>query len=279
MVCKSRQQSHGSRKAAFTLIELLVVIAIIALLLSIVLPSLKKAKQHGQRIVCQNNLKTLALSNEIYASKCDNWYVSIIDTTMTGRGQPTWNSNSEFRAIVGLEDAAVGSSFVMPQEYLCPADEQSDDNYWQQAGTTYQNYVSYGYNFTDWGPGSRNPAVWSGNIPNANWACRFRISDIRSTADKMMFVDAGDWAAYMPGADYKLYWDRHGQDIVRYRSLNMWYPVYYRHSEGTNVAYFDGHVGFVKKESLFYYDPPASLNGDRGQNASIWFCNPANRIP
>ena len=94
-----------TKKTAFTLIELLVVIAIIALLLSVILPSLRKAKQAAQSIVCRNHLKTLALSNGIYASEWDNWYVPVIDTTMVARGEPTWNSNSAFRKLVGLEDA------------------------------------------------------------------------------------------------------------------------------------------------------------------------------
>ena len=264
---------------AFTLIELLVVIAIIALLLSVILPSLRKAKQAAQSIVCRNHLKTLALSNEIYASGWDNWYVPAIDTTMTDRDEPTWNSNSEFRKIVGLEDAYIGSSFTMPKEYLCPVDEQSDEDYWNNVGVTYANFVSYGYNFTDWGPNAKDPAGWSGNIPLADWSCRLRVNDIRSSATKIMFVDAGDIWVRMAGADYKRYWDQEGQDIVKYRNKNMWYPVYYRHKEGTNVAYFDGHVDFQKKESLFYYDSPESMTRNQGQNESIWFCNSTNRKP
>lgn len=274
---KLNQHIQSRKGSAFTLIELLVVISIIALLLSIIVPALRKAKQSAQSIVCRNNLKTLALSNAVYAAKWDNWYVSVIDTTMTVRGEPTWNTNTEFREITGLEDASADSGFKMPKEYLCPGDKQSDEDYWQQAGGTYQNYVSYGYNFTDWGPTSKNPAVWSGNIPKSNWACRFRVSTIRSSATKIMFLDAGDWAANMSGANYKLYWDQDGQDIVKYRSRNMWYPVYYRHIEGTNAAYFDGHADFQKKETLFYYDPPESQAPNRAQNESIWFCNSENR--
>lgn len=269
------------KKSAFTLIELLVVISIIALLLAVILPSLRKAKEAAQSIVCRNHLKTLALANEVYASKWDNWYVPVIDTTMTGRGQPTWNSNTEFRDVVGLDDATAlgGSRFVMPKEYLCPVDEQSDEDYWTSVSATYKNYVSYGYNLTDWGPSSRNPAGWSGSIPLSDWSCRYRINDLKMSPNKIMFVDAGDWAVFMSGANYQIYWDRFGQNIVKYRDKGMWYPAYFRHNEGTNVAYFDGHVEYRKKQFLFYYDPPESMSGNRGLNESLWFCNPSNRKP
>jgi len=55
------------RKPAFTLIELLVVIAIIALLLSILLPSLKMAKEHAGRLTCADHLKTLGQVLHMYA--------------------------------------------------------------------------------------------------------------------------------------------------------------------------------------------------------------------
>ena len=49
-------------RKAFTLIELLVVIAIIALLLGIVVPSLRKAKEYAKKIICKSNLHQIAVA-------------------------------------------------------------------------------------------------------------------------------------------------------------------------------------------------------------------------
>jgi prepilin-type N-terminal cleavage/methylation domain-containing protein/prepilin-type processing-associated H-X9-DG protein len=57
-----KQYMHG-----FTLVELLVVIAIIALLLSILMPSLGKARKSVQSIVCRSNLKQLSMGMLLYS--------------------------------------------------------------------------------------------------------------------------------------------------------------------------------------------------------------------
>jgi len=68
------------RRSGFTLIELLVVIAIIALLLSILIPTLNLAKEKTKNVLCQNNLRQYGLAGEMYLNENDEAYPNAWDS-------------------------------------------------------------------------------------------------------------------------------------------------------------------------------------------------------
>ncbi len=201
--------------------------------------------------------------------------------SMPSTNRFSWNSNPSFRKIIALSVKKEGAEkfIYYPEEYWCPSDRMvRDEDYCMQPDIQYINRVSYGYNLTDWGRESKKPYRWTpGDMVDLGRYFGLKITQIHKPATKLMFVDGGDFWAEMTGANFKMYWDRWGQDIIKYRAVGVWGPTFYRHSEGVNISFFDGHVEYLKKENVFFYYEGTSY-GDSERNAQLWFCNPSNMI-
>lgn len=102
------------RKKAFTLVELLVVIGIIAVLISILLPSLAKSRRAAQQLLCASNLRQLGYAFTLYAQDWQEMYPAADDSASPwlwmGRG---------FRPKLELYAQRGGDS---PGIFFCPAD-------------------------------------------------------------------------------------------------------------------------------------------------------------
>ncbi len=240
----------SAKTGAFTLIELLVVISIIALLLAILIPSLGKARELANRVVCGNHLRTLTKANEVYATTYDGSYTPIVYERPSSSGTEViqWMRNQSFRKYVQMDDFKgrdePDGEFVLPKEFLCPSDKISKnaDNLYKEDKDDEGVLTSYGYNLTDW---DNTSFKFEGSIGH-------RFDLIKNPAEKLSFIDGIDWWVVWRYADYRRGWDAYGQqNIDFYKAKNIHGPTFYRHNEGAVIGFYDGHSEWMKKQEIY----------------------------
>jgi len=126
-------RSRGCRCGAFTLIELLVVIAVIAILASLLLPALGRAKSQGRRVQCLNNERQLALTWTLYTNDHNDELVANgHSTSYPPDAARLWvggDTHFYFQAftnsmyVLNPQYAAFASYLKSPTIYQCPEDK------------------------------------------------------------------------------------------------------------------------------------------------------------
>ena len=119
------KELRNRKIGAFTLIELLVVIAIIAILASMLLPALARAKQKAQRINCVNNLKQVGTAYRLWANDNGDRYPAQQTAALGG-----WQDNVNLSA-TSADPYMFYNYTIMQNEMgesakivMCPADDR-----------------------------------------------------------------------------------------------------------------------------------------------------------
>lgn len=228
----------------FTMIELLVVISIISMLMSILMPSLKKAREQGRTVVCQTNLRQLMFAWNMYAM--DNGdHLCSASVHLNGprpwlhEAAPLflpnhWVSEGEgvaYNPVIGTEqalaDGALWDYLEVPEVYKCHSHR-----------TDYG--LSYAVNHT-----------MAANLRFGSESIFTTAGDFTTPADRLVFIDSiGILLKEDLNASYPEIYDLelHGFYPIEMdtQQWNSGTRLITRHNGGTNLAFADGHTDYYR---------------------------------
>jgi prepilin-type N-terminal cleavage/methylation domain-containing protein/prepilin-type processing-associated H-X9-DG protein len=273
----NRSLKHA-RRSGFTLIELLVVVAIIALLISILLPSLAAAREQAKRAACAANLKGIAFACLTYAEDSKGVLPSYDQKTSNGqvarvgkdRTIPSKSLTSDPESNTRCYFNLVLSKATQPKIYLCPSATATVDHRYDRSdaariGTdnpvydfhggmgriTEMDHFSYSFanNVVEYAAGGTQKGV---RTKNTNDPRKAILADRNPYCNKVTQGGAIDEGLYEYNKDNGP--DDPGDTPVIEKPLknNVANPLYMieapkansrnHKKKGQNVAYLDGHV-------------------------------------
>ena len=229
-------------KSGFTLIELLVVIAVIALLLSILTPSLSAIKKKAAGAVCMTRQRSLILAGTLYSEDHDDWIISSC-TNSSFEGSWVWGPDQygvgrdEWTIEVrkqGFRDGAMWPYIESAEFYHCPG----DDRIKQPLGSPAFAYRSYSMpsGLNSWY--AHDPLFWD-VAPSAGGSdhyCYTKMTKIKNPSRAMFFIEEAEKQQGFNHISWAMY----------VTVPMLWDPLAVYHSDSSTFGFADGHSSIHK---------------------------------